>query len=184
MVESLNDMIIWISKNYLGILSIAFLFFLIFLPGRIMSRSNPKLKRGVCIMSEALPEDQFVFLQQLTEEVTETMQIFSMKKDGSFIRKRGHEILIIAMEKGYSTSHPLIGYVELLNRYPMIQYRTSLAGFVLLIPFVALIVPIPLIFLFEYYNFKKQRSFIRNFIRRAMQAKETNQPLITNLIDL
>lgn len=169
-----------------GIGSILFIFWLMYRPISIVSPKNPNLRRGVPVYWEQLSEAEVDFLSQISDEVVETVHLFSFQKTGSYIRRSGTEALIVAFERGVGTSFPYVGYVKLDEPTPSLEYRTSLTGFMFLIPFIAVGFKVPLVILgigaMLYFNFRTQRWIIRNFLKRSMSAAEHGSEMHTDLL--
>ena len=118
----------------------------------LLFRVNGKLKRGFKIKSEPISNQTIYFLKNLNHNIVIRSQLFNSVTD--FILVKNNEILIQSRRKYWRTSWIYVGYVDLNQVSPVIEYRVSLPMHLLLIPFILTIIAIPLIIPFMFLNYE------------------------------
>ncbi len=127
-----------------------------------------KIKRGIKIWSEPLPATMHTFLENLTDEIIEKRKYLFFSSVVGFILAKNGEVLIQYRRKGWGTSWPYVGYVDLRQTDPRIEYRVSLPMHLVLLPFILSIVAIPFIGVLMGVNYYMERNAILNFVHKQV----------------
>jgi len=154
----------------------------------VLLEPQGKLKRGICIYRERLPEEYLRFLHTFEGDIYEIDEVLEFKLRGAFIRRVADEVLIVASPRTKSQFLFYVGYVCLTSDEPQIEYRTSrvrilfLSLFILLLS--VLIVTIPLFWYVFRSELKQEQVTIRQFLQDCIAAQENGTPLIRNVFKL
>jgi hypothetical protein len=137
-----------------------------------------EIKPGFKIRDEPLSPTRLVFLESLTRDIIEESWLPSGSKTTSFIQVYDGQVLIRCQSAGWRTAWPYVGYVDLREENPVIEYRSSLPMHLLLLPFVLTIIAIPFIGLMMVVNYRMERGAILGFIDEQMtlSASKGNVP--------
>ncbi len=137
----------------------------------LLRRNSNRLKRGMKLFSRPLTNQELEFLQKMDEDIfTKRKQQFLpfIENIVGFIRTKGNERLIQFRKPRWGTSWPYVGYANLAEPLPELEYRASLFMHLILLPFiisgVALIFVIP----FMYVNFRTETKAIDSYLQNQI----------------
>jgi hypothetical protein len=126
-----------------------------------LTRWSGKIKRGIRVWEEPIPDLTYNFLRSLREDI----------KDGtSFIRVGQEGAVVFAFPRRFATSIPYVGYVDFTKDVPKIQYRSTLPPLLSLIPFIISLVLLPFVAVVLIANHLVLRRAILSFIDKQMQC--------------
>ena len=133
----------------------------------LLRQSGDKLKRGVKLYSRPLTSQEQEFLQKVQEDIfTKRKQQFLtfIENIVGFIRVKDDERLIQFRRPKWGTSWPYVGYVNLAQPVPELEYRASFFMHLFLIPIIltgiGLLFVIPMMFL----NFRFETGAIDTYL--------------------
>lgn len=130
------------------------------------------LKRGVPVWKEFLSPDRVAFLRSLPSEY---------QNSRGFIKSNGEEILVRAQDPFWRTVFPYIAYIDLRSPNPKIEYRTSLSGLLIFVPFIASTLLAPFAVFMLVFNGLMERRAINNFIQRVMWQPQSAEGSFSEL---
>ena len=137
----------------------------------LLRRTGNRLKRGVKLYSRTLTSQELEFLQKMDKDIfTKRKQQFLSFVENivGFILARENERLIQFRKPRWGTSWPYVGYVNLAQPVPILEYRASFFMHLLLIPFIltgiGLVFVIPMMF----FNFRFETSAIDSYLQNQM----------------
>lgn len=169
---------------------LALLWFLIWLGNRPYALVTPsgKLKRGICLAREPLPAPYVIFLRTLAADLYETGELLDRKVHASFIRREGDECLIVASSRSRARLLIWVGYVDLRDPEPVLEYRTSRVGlfFALLFfgPLALLLITIPMLWWAYKAQLQREQAIIREFLQDCRTAHEAGTPLVRTILKI
>lgn len=166
-----NTDIFTIFETFLsGLLSLWFpiLFFGGFLEVMFLIRYEGKIKRGFKVWSKPLSEDFRKYLLSLSADIVETRNNLFVKQKAGFIRVRNGEILIRYRRPYWGTSWPYVGYVNLSDVEPVLEFRSSVLTHLFLAPFILTIVFIPFMGGMMLFNYYMESTAVENFLKRKI----------------
>jgi hypothetical protein len=131
-------------------------------------RYEGEIKRGFKIWSKPLSDDFRRYLLSLSQEVIETRKTLFSERKSAFIRIENQEALIYSRRLNWSTSWPYVGYVDLSEPDPVLEFRSSLPMHLFLMPFVFSISLIPFVVIIMLINYYMESTAIENFIKRKI----------------
>lgn len=134
----------------------------------LLKRGGNRIKRGLKIYSRPLTKEELEYLQNIETDIfTKRKQQFLsfIENTVGFIRVQDSERLIQFRKPRWSTSWPYVGYVNLAQPFPELEYRASLFMHLVLLPFI--ISGVALIFIgpFMYFNFRNETGAINNYLQ-------------------
>lgn len=136
----------------------------------LLSKSRQKLKRGFRIAAKPLSPDVRLYLESLQENVYETKRVLFKDVTVGFILVNGRERLIQIRKEKWRTSWPYVGYVDLSQPIPMLEFRASLPTHLFLFPFIVTGFFIPFVALMMWLNYRNETKTIEKFLEQ--KAKE------------
>ena len=110
-------------------------------------RHQGKMKRGIRLFQKSLPQETEQFLRSLSTDVIVKRKGFIKETITGFIRVDKDERLIRA-DKRWRSTWPYVGYVDLSQPTPMLEYRSSLPATLLIAFWFLLTMTMPLVWLF------------------------------------
>ena len=143
-----------------------------------MLARRDRLKRGIKLFSEPLPEDMRLFFTELTDDYVEV-------ETGAFIRKQSGEILVQYLQyQKYVLEQNCLAYVawtDLAQHNPRLEYRVPFSFLLLIALWLALVVQIRIeepeslliwgtFVVVLYLSFRYQKWRIAGFVKRASQT--------------
>lgn len=137
----------------------------------LLRRNSRRLKRGIKLFSRPLTQEEREYLQNIDANVvTKRKQQFLtfLENIRGFILINNNERLIQFRKPRWGTSWPYVGYVNLAQPIPELEYRASLFMHLCLLPFI--ISGIALIFIvpFMYLNFRTETKAIDSYLQNQM----------------
>jgi hypothetical protein len=157
-VESLKS--IWFNLIILSFF-VAVISFFWGIPDMILlMRFGGKIKRGIKVWSKPLSREAQQYLCSITADVIEKRKTWISDTRIGFIRVDNKEVLIQYRRPHWSTSWPYIGYVDLTEPDPILQFRSSLPTHLFLLPFVLSIFAIPFVLAFMLFNYYMESTAI------------------------
>ncbi|RMD47486.1 MAG: hypothetical protein D6835_07270 [Candidatus Thermofonsia bacterium] len=142
----------------------------------LLSKSRQKLKRGFRIVAKPISPDVRLYLESLQENVYETKQIFFKDVTVGFILVNGRERLIQIRNARWRTSWPYVGYVDLSQPAPTLEFRASLPMHLALLPFIITVIAIPFVALMMWFNYRNETKTIEKFLEQ--KAKEMTEGVV------
>lgn len=137
----------------------------------LLSKSRQKLKRGFRIAAKPLSPDARLYLESLQENVYETKRIFFKDVTIGFILANGRERLIQIRKEKWRTSWPYVGYVDLSQPTPTLEFRGSLPAHLFLFPFIVTGMFIPFTALLMWFNYRTETKAIEQYlVRKSNEA--------------
>ena len=113
-----------------SIVEVLFLIFILFSLGAIenffLTSLTGKPKRGIKIWGKPLQLDMLNYLRNLSSDVIEFRRVGMGKTVYSFIKVESKEVIIYSRDSFVLTPWPYVGYVDLSEMKPHLQYRTGL----------------------------------------------------------
>ena len=131
------------------------------------------IRRGIKISNKLLPEEQREYLEGLSEDVVEYGETLFGKDISAFIRKKNRDVIIYARQSygfRWRRSWPLVGYVNLSNVNPVLEFRSSLP-FVLFLVLLALsIFLLPFVIGLGFIGFSMEIQTIENLLQSKTKS--------------
>lgn len=121
---------------------------------RLINLSGP-MKRGVRIWEESLPSELEHPLRRLKKDIV---------LEHGFIRVEDQHILVRRPSPFLFNSWPYVGYINLTQDRPRIQFRASLPALLTLALAVVSVFMIPIVLAFFYINHRAERRAILDFL--------------------
>lgn len=143
----------------------------------LIRKGGTKLKRGFKIYGRPLTIKEKEFLQALNEDIFTKDKIFLGTFDRGFIRQKNSEYLIRSRSYDWRTAWPYVGYVNLAQPNPELQYRISL--FMHLALMVTVVSGVGILFTgpVMYINFRSEtgnlNEYLQNLIDNHLEPKQT-----------
>lgn len=164
------------------VISVCLLYFVAKVEFASMLARTDRLRWGVRLFSEPLPEDMRVFFTELTDDYVEA-------ETGAFIRKRSNKILVqylrfrkYMLERNEFT---LLAWADLAQHSPKLEYRAPFSFLLLVALFLgmgvwysiqesALLILWGAVIVVWYLSFRYQKRRIADFVKRASQTVRTS----------
>lgn len=121
---------------------------------RLINLSGP-MKRGIRVWEESLPAGLEPRLRRLKKDIV---------LEHGFIRVKDQRILVRRPSPFLFNSWPYVGYINLTEDEPHIQYRASLPALLTLALAVVSVFMIPVVLAFFYINHRAERRAILDFL--------------------
>lgn len=143
----------------------------------LIRKGGKKLKRGCKIYGRPLNNKEKEFLQALNEDIFTEDKIFLGTFDRGFIRRKKTEYLMRSRSYDLRTVWPYVGYVNLMQPDPELQYRISL--FMHLALLVTVVSGVGLLFTgpVMYINFRGEtgtlNEYLQNLMDNHLEPKQT-----------
>ncbi len=138
----------------------------------LMRQGGSKLRRGIKLASKPLEPGIFNFLEALQEVAIEKRTLLFKEFTVGFILINGRERLVQIRKERWRTSWPYVGYVNLSQPIPTLEFRASLPMHLVLVPIIMTGVGIPFVALLMFFNYWQETRAIEDFIKRQKIALE------------
>ena len=128
----------------------------------LLMRPKGKLKRGIRVWKEQLDPVMVQNLKNLQEnKIVKERRIFSSRITW-FVLVEQEQRLINPDRKWFSTSWPIMGYINLRNGFDELEYRMSLPMLIVIFPFLLILIG----FVILWINFWIQRKMMLETLLR------------------